>query len=313
MILVGGSFNINGLNFSGAAEVNFFIATSKGTMNAGPFIPTTKSPTLLRVKVPATTMLGQGFADVQVVNTDTGLASNNASALLQGDPAAGIPSITSINGVGLAATSSDPRFATNNVMTVVPQGTLVKLGGMGFDTANGVAVDVFCACPARGKVGPFFIKPGPMLTSNQVSFVLPATGTMAPATGPGSFVVYNKGTDGKYSKKSNAVSAPLGQRISVTFVTHPTSTSPITVSGKGFSTLTVINFFNTQSGGVVNLGGLTTTGKAKIPLILINSNKFIFRKPLAAQPGASYVQALNPPFVPFTSSGTGPGGDIILK
>jgi hypothetical protein len=160
VILVGGSFNINGLNFSGAAEVNFFIATSKGTMNAGPFIPTTKSPTLLRVKVPATTMLGQGFADVQVVNTDTGLVSNNASALLQGDPAAGIPSITSINGVGLAATSSDPRFATNNVMTVVPQGTLVKLGGMGFDTANGVAVDVFCACPARGKVGPFFIKPG---------------------------------------------------------------------------------------------------------------------------------------------------------
>ena len=29
-------------------------------------------------------------------------------------------------------------------------------------------------------------------------------------------------------------------------------------------------------------------------------------------PGASYVQALNPPFVPFSSSGNGPGGALSL-
>ena len=29
------------------------------------------------------------------------------------------------------------------------------MGGTGFDTANGVAVDLFCGCPG-GKVGPFF-------------------------------------------------------------------------------------------------------------------------------------------------------------
>ena len=51
------------------------------------------------------------------------------------------------------ATSKDPNFATNNVKTVVVQGNTVTLGGTGFDTANGVAVDLFCACPPPGKVG----------------------------------------------------------------------------------------------------------------------------------------------------------------
>jgi hypothetical protein len=314
VIQVGGSFNITGVNFTGGSVVNFFVATSKGPMKQGPFTPVVHTPTILTVKVPATTPLGQGFVDLQVVNTDQGFTvSNDKSALLQGDPTAGIPSITTINGVGLAATSSDPRFATNNVETVVPQGTLVKLGGIGFDTANGVGVDLFCACPTTGgKVGTFFLNPGnPMLTSSQISFVLPATGPMAPPTGPGSFVVYNKGKDGTYSKKSNAVSAPIGQKISVTSVSQLGGT--LTVNGTGFSTLTVINFFNTHSGGVVNLGGLTAAGKPKIPLTFINSNRFTFSKPLAAQPGASYVQALNPPFVPFTSSGNAPGGAFTLK
>ncbi len=47
------------------------------------------------------------------MNADKGfLASNLAAALLQGSAAAGIPSLTSINGVGLALTSSDPNYAT---------------------------------------------------------------------------------------------------------------------------------------------------------------------------------------------------------
>ena len=109
----------------------------------------------MSVSIPPTTTLGTGFASVEVVNTDTGFKTSNAAfALLQGDPAAGIPSITSIDGVGLAATSSDPSYATNNVQTVVVQGSKVTIGGMGFETgANGVAVDIFCACTG-GKVGP---------------------------------------------------------------------------------------------------------------------------------------------------------------
>ena len=78
---------------------------------------------------------------MQVVNTDQSfVASNMVSALLQGDPAAGIPSSTAINGKTLADTSSDSKFATNNVGIMIPQGKIVMLGGIGFNTTNGVAM-----------------------------------------------------------------------------------------------------------------------------------------------------------------------------
>ncbi len=48
-------------------------------------------------------------------------------------------------------------------------------------------------------------------------------------------------------------------------------------------------------------------------LTFINENQFTFTKPAGAMPGPSYVEAFNPPFVPFTSSGTGPGGAFTLK
>jgi hypothetical protein len=103
---------------------------------------------------------------------------------------------------------------------------------------------------------------------------------------------------------------PIGQKIAVISVTKLVST--ITVNGRGFSTLTVINFFNTQGGGVMNMGGTTAKGTPKIPLKFVNQDRFTFTKPAAARPGPSYVQALNPPFVPFTSSGNNPGGSFIL-
>jgi hypothetical protein len=125
-------------------------------------------------------------------------------------------------------------------------------------------------------------------------------------------VVSNKGADGKYSKKSNAVSAPIGQQITVTSVTQSGNT--ITVNGTGFSTLTVINFFNQQSGGnVVNLGGLNSKEVPKIPLHLVDSTQFTFTLPTGAEKRPAYVQALNPPFIAFTSSGTGPGGSFVIK
>jgi len=266
----------------------------------------------MTVAVPTTVSLGQGFVSAQVVNTDTGFtASNSAYALLQGLDTEGFPTIQAINAKPLAATSSDPSYATNNVETVVSQGTTVVLGGTGFDTANGVAVDLFCDCTG-GKVGPFLIPPGtPGLTATQVSFILPATGMPnSPTTGPGSFVVSNAGTAKEYARKSNAVSVPIGQQISVTSVSQSGDT--ITVNGTGFSTATVINFFNTQTGGAaVNLGGISG-GAPKIHLTFVNSRQFTFTKPAGAMPGPSYVQALNSPFVPFTSSGNGPGGQFTL-
>jgi hypothetical protein len=313
-IEVGSSFNILGSGFTKGSVVNFFVATATGPVNKGPLTPSSHTPTTLMVNVPDTIPVGQGFASVVVVNTDVSgfPQSNPAYALLKGDPLKGFPSIEEINGKGLAATSSDPNFATNNVETVVPQGSLVKLGGEGFDTINGVAIDLFCACPG-GKVGPFFLNPGNAgLSSTQVSFVLPAKGMPnSPPTGPGSFVVSNAGAGKTYTKKSNAVSAPIGALITVSSVSQ---LGPlITVNGTGFSKLTVINFFNKQGSVAKNLGGLKPDGTPLIALLIINENKFTFMRPALAIPGPSYVQALNPPFVPFTSSGTGPGGILTLK
>ncbi len=312
-VLVGGSFVINGSGFTANPMVNFFVATASGPFNAGPFIPTSKSATQLTVKVAATVSPGQGFVAVQVVNTDKGfLASNLAYALLQGSPAAGIPSIKSINGARLASTSADPSYAANNVETVIAQGALVRLGGTAFDALNGVAIDLFCACPG-GKTGPFFLNPGNAgLTSTLLTFTLPAKGKPnSPPTGPGSFVVSNAGAGKTYLRKSNAVSAPVGAKISVISATQLGST--ITVNGTGLSTLTVINLFNTQGSSVVNLGGLKPGGTPKIPLTFVNENSFTFARPAGAMAGASYVQALNPPFVPYTSSGNARGGAFTLK
>jgi hypothetical protein len=124
-------------------------------------------------------------------------------------------------------------------------------------------------------------------------------------------VVINKGADGMYSRSSNGVSVPIGQKISVKSVTQAGTT--ITVNGTGFSTLTAINFFNNQGGMVVNLGGNGARGAPKIPLAVAGATRFSFSKPAAAIPGPSYVQAINPPFTPFTSSGNDPGGGFSLK
>lgn len=137
------------------------------------------------------------------------------------------------------------------------------------------------------------------------------TGPDAPPVGPASFVVSNKGAAGTYAKKRNAVSVPIGAAISVSSISELGTT--ITVNGTGFSPLTAINFFNAQPSGVVNLGGLKSDGSPIIPLMIVNDMQFTFNVPAGAVPSPSYVQALNPPFVPFSSSGTDPGGAFTLK
>jgi len=121
-------------------------------------------------------------------------------------------------------------------------------------------------------------RPGAGLSPTSFSVHLPAT----VPTGPASLVVINKGSDGSYAKSSNAVSVVVVPTINKTSVSQNAST--ITVNGTGFSTLTVINFFNTQAGKEVNLGGLKTSGGARIPLAVVNSTKFTFS--LASRPGS---------------------------
>jgi hypothetical protein len=310
-ILAGARLTITGRGFTAGSLVNFFVSTANGPVNEGPLRPASNTPASLAVDVPATITLGQGVASLQVVNTDQSYAASNVVlALLEGSAAAGIPSLTAINGVGPAPSSLDPSYAVANVETVVRRGSQVDLQGGGFDTVNGVAVDVFCACPG-GKVGPFLLQPGDRgLGAGLIQLLLPATGPDAPPVGPASFVVSNRGADGSYRRKSNALSVPIERRISIVAVTQSGAT--IAVDGTGFSTLTVINFFDPVDNKVVNLGGIGSGGAPVIPITLVSDTRISFAIPSGARPGAAYLQALNPPFVPFTSSGNSPNGAFIL-
>ena len=62
---------------------------------------------------------------------------------------------------------------------------------------------------------------------------------------------------------------------------------------------------------MINFGGLNPDGSPKAPVSLASSTQLSFFLPTGMSPGASYIQAINPPFLPFTSSGTGPGGAFI--
>ncbi len=311
-IFVGDSFTITGTGFTAGSVANFFVATASGPVNFGPLDHSAQTSTSLTIPVPTSKVaaLGEGVVSIVVINTDQGYTqSNPMTAQLFGDKADGFPNLTTVNGAGLAATSTNPSFATDNVETVVVQNHAVTLGGSGFDTVHGVAIDLFCDC-SGGKISPLFLNPGNTgLTSTALTFTLPA----AAVTGPGSFVISNAGVKGDYTIKSNAVSVPIGARVTVSSVTQSGCT--VTVKGSGFAVttpgvpaFTVINLFNRHSGGVINLGGLSG-GVPKIPLDVTTAEQFTFN--LAATgfvPGPSYVQVLNPPFLPFTSSGNTPNG-----
>ena len=176
-VLAGANFTIKGSGFTKGSEVNFFVSTPTGAVNEGPLkIAGSSTTTQLVVPVPSTITLGQGFVSVVVVNTDAGFVQSNPGfALLQGSAAAGLPSITGLDGHPLATTSLDPDFAVANVETTLLQGSSVVINGTGFDTAHGAAVDVFCACPG-GKLPTTFLAHGnPNLKSNSITFTLPLT------------------------------------------------------------------------------------------------------------------------------------------
>lgn len=302
VIYIGDNFVIQGSGFTSGSVVNFFIATATGAENFGPLVPTSVVADSLTAFLPTTVIQGEGVASLEVVNTDEGhVQSNTALALLQGDPSAGLPSITAINGVALSPTSINPGVALANVETLVSTDAAVTLTGTGFDVVDGVGVNVFCDCPG-GNLGPVLLYPGdPGLSASSLTVTLPP-GTTAPA-GPAAFQVTNL-SDSFYA--SAAVSAQIGPHIAVDGVSQ--AGSDVTVSGAGFSNLTVINLFNVQGGAVVNLGGYNADGSPKIPLKLDSESEIDFTLPAGAVAGPAYVQALNPPFIPFSSSGNSPGG-----
>jgi hypothetical protein len=234
-------------------------------------------------------LLGNGFGSVTVVNTDQGfIQSNSQSQYLVGSTGANLPTITAINGIGLRPMEVSVPVA--NVETVVAKGSVVTLTGTGF---NNPKINLYTA---TGFVGPLTPRAG--WTPTELQIDVPAN----VSTGPGTFQVVNS----PYTAQtvSNAVSAPLGARVTISDVTQQGST--IVVTGTGFCRLTRINLWNTHATGSAFFG-------PQIQISLQSDTQLSFPLPTGAQPGYGYVQVLNPPFIPFSHSGADPDGAFSIQ
>ena len=295
-IVVGSSHTLTGSGFTPGSVVVMFVATGVGPVMFGPFTPTARTATSLTWLPPATIPLGQGYASVVVVNTDQNyVQSNPQGQLLRGAASANIPTILAINGV--ACRAPDPGTPIANVETAIVPGSTVTLDGTGF---NAALVSLFSATRNHGPLTPL---PGASATTLRV--IVPGD----VPTGPGAFQVVNSPYVGNVG--SNAVSVPLGARVSITAVTQSNAT--VFVDGTGFSSRSVVGLFNLQGASVVNLGGFNPDGSPRIPLSVTSSTRLSFTVPATAVPGPAYVQVLNPPFIAYSSSGSDPAGAFTLR
>jgi hypothetical protein len=310
VITVGATQTLTGANFTAGTVIKLFVNTGDSiddVSGSGGFTPAAFSFGTLTWDVPATVPLGEGFGSIFVVNTDQGFTvSNTQYALLYGDAPDNLPTITAINGTSLA-TSLDPGIPVAHADTVVAPSSTVTLAGTGFNIPG---VNLFAApdvgadpaptatpCPVA-NYGPFFL--GGTSTSLQVD--IPAV----PA-GPANFQVVNTPFTGNV--QSNSVSAVMGAQPTITAVNVDSPTpGMVQVIGAGFSCLSVINLFNLQGASVVNLGGLTGGGERVIPLQFVSASELRFARPAGAVAGPAFVEVLNPPYIPFSSSGNDPDG-----
>ena len=295
-VVVGGALTLTGTGFTAGSVLQLFIATAGGTVSYGPYAPTSRTATSLTFNpLNAAITLGNGFATLVVINTDQNyVASNPQSALLAGNAGSGLPTITAIGGVALRAL--DPTIPLATVETVIVPGSTVTITGTGF---NNPLVNLFTAAGNKGPLSPL-----PGGTSTQFDVVIPAD----TPTGPGSFQVVNSPYMGNVI--SNAVSVPIGARVTIASVTQDGST--VTIAGTGFSTMSVINLFAQKpGGGVANFGGLGASG-ANVPLTMVDSTMLTFQVPAGAVTGAAFVQVLNPPYIPYSSSVDDPDGAFTM-
>ena len=302
-IAVGSEVTLYGTGITPQTVLKVYIATASGAVDVipeglAPTATTTTSwtgtlPFPWPLAAPNDVLLGNGYAALQLVRKPRYDPTNLVGAALVGNPSLGVPSILSINSANLSASTTDPAIAVANVETVVVLPSTLVIDGDGF--ANPV-VNLFTAA---GNIGP--LTP---VTSNatHIEVAMPAEAPI----GPGSVQVVN----GSNSRASNAVSVPIGEAVSVTGVSVDGST--VTVQGTGFNALTVVNLFASSAGNVVNVGGLHGNGDPFIALDVEDEHQLTFTRPSGLDAGPAYVQAINPPFIPFTSSGTGPGGAFTL-
>ncbi len=285
---------LTGGGFTAGSVVKVYIATSTGAGDLAPYIPLARTPTSVTWRLPCTVGLGNGFIALQVINKDQNyVTSNTVVALLLATDNSGYPSITGVNGV--LVTPAHPSLPLAYVQTLISRGSTITIGGTGF--AVPAKVNLFTAA---GNAGPLDSLPGS--TSTALLVEIPAN----VPTGPSSLQVVNP--RGSWPV-SNAVSVPLGATISVSSITRSGNT--ITVNGTGFSTLSVINFFTL---GGANHCGLTGGGTALCPVSLVSDTRFTVQRPRAtvAYSGPAFIEVLNPPFIPFSSTGTDPDGAFTL-
>ena len=291
--LMIGAFNaLTGSGFSPGSAVIVFVATSAGSVKYGPYSVLSRTAGSLVWFLPVIPA-GSGFATIQVVNTDQGnILSNSQSQLLYGLVSRGLPTIMALNSTPL--NPFDPAVPLATVETVVPQDSVLTIDGTGFSNPE---VVVYSTDPT-----PVVLEPLPGGFSEQIQVQIPA----GLPTGPGTFVVVNRPS----LSESAAVSAPIGERIALSSVSQVGKT--VTMTGEGFCTQTYINLFNRQGSAVVNLGGLTGNGQSIIPLTLVSSHMMTFQVPASARSGSSYLQAVNPPYIEFTSTRNSPHGSFNL-
>ncbi|MBK7974296.1 MAG: hypothetical protein IPK07_13800 [Deltaproteobacteria bacterium] len=302
--VIGTPITITGSAITAQSVLKVFVATSSGPVDVAPngIDPTNVTSTSWTGTLPwpwpvggaNAKLMGNGFVSLALVQKDLGFDMTDAvGAVLYGNAAKSVPTILSLATFGLSATSSDPSVGTANVETVIPRNQSLAIGGGGFSNA---LVNVFTA---SGNIGP--LTPTSQ-TANTINVTIPANAPI----GPGSVQVVNGGT----FQTSNAVSVPIGEAISVTGASINGNT--VTVTGTGFNALTVVNLFARVGGVLTNVGGLNPNGSAKIALNIVSSHQLTFTRPAGLQAGGAYVQAINPPFIPYTSSGSGAGGALTL-
>jgi sugar lactone lactonase YvrE len=292
-VTVGAWNAVTGSGFTSGSVVVLFVAVASSVQTHGPFPAFSVTPGSIVWFAQTSIPLGDGFVSVQVVNTDQNfIASNTQPALLYGAASAGYPTITAINGTAL--NPADSAVPVANVSIALGQNTTATLTGTGF--VNPI-VALYSSDPNAAALEPL-----PGWTSTQLQVQIPSN----IPTGPGSIVVLNRPS----FVGSNPVSVPIGERIRLDSLSQ--NGFNITVNGAGFSVRTIISFFNAQAGGVVNLGGIVN-GLSRIPFTLQSPNQMTFAVPDGAVDGPAYVQLLNPPFIPFTSTGSAPAGAFTVN
>jgi hypothetical protein len=310
---VGDPIKLIGSDITPGSILRVYVNTPRGILDVIPdgLAPTATTSTTWEgvlpfpwpLPAPDAFELGFGFMQAILVRTDRGFDRSNAvPRVLIGNVDLGVPSIIQIGPVNgltsLAPSSWSPAVAVANVESALVPGQPYFMGvssgpffAGGVFTGQDPVVNIFSAA---GNCAP----DGGVVPSSRGDTFIGFTIPPACPTGPGAFQVVNR----KNGRASNIVYAPLGALIRIDSVILLGRS--VQVTGAGFSAFTTLNLFATQqgTGAGINFGGQLPNGQPRIELTSMTPTSLTFQLPPDAAAGPAFVEALNPPFIPFTSS-----------